>query len=324
MNHKFIYGAVFFLLIVMSQPVFAARSTCSYNKVVQQKGTVFKISSNEASGCAVQIIKVVVLQRGKKISELKADVDYLPKSAQAVDLDGKGSPELVVISRPTAGVQTEALDVYWLDGKTLSRAMLPPPEEKKGYRGGDRYQLKGNMIVRTIPVYEDNDQAGRPTGGNRTLKYKFKEGAWALIDHVVKGADAPTVSAVQSPPPPAPAPAPAREPLVETNTAAPASAGLVIDAITTGRSGIGIRANRAVMKYKVMRLDKPERIAIDIPDAESSLVGEMVEIDEFGISIVRVGRQKGFLRVVLVSQHKKFPKHQVKSSASGLRIEFSK
>ena len=320
MNQKFIYGAVFFLLVVMSQPVFAARSACSYNKIVQFRDTTFNVSSQKANSCAVQIVKVTALKRGKEIASLKLDVDYLIKSAQAVDLDGKGSPELVVISRPTEGVQTEALDIYWLDGKTISRAMLPAPEEKKGYKGGDRYQLNGSLIIRTIPVYGDNDPVGKPTSGTRTLKYKFKDGTWALIDHVVKGADAPTVSAAQS----VPQPAPAQEPLVETNTAAPDSAGLVIAAITTGRYGIGISANRAVMKYKVMRLDKPERIAIDIPDAESSLAGKQFEINEFGISLVKIGRQKGFLRVVLVSPLKKFPKHEVTSSAGGLRIEFSK
>lgn len=318
MKLNIFYCAVFFLLIVMNQPVSAAGSKCSYNKSVQQNGTLFNISSREASGCAVQIIKVTAVKRGKKIATLKADVDYLPKSAQAVDLDGDGTPELVIISRPTEGVMTEALDVYWLEGKNLRRSMVPPLEEKKGYKGGDRYRLEGNQMVRTIPLYNDNDSAGKPTGGTRTLKYKFKEGAWALIDHVVKGADAsPDSAAVQSAPQAAPAPPTEAAPFARV------TAGLAINGIRASDTGIEISANRAVMKYKIMRLDKPERIAIDIPGAESQLTGKKVAINRFGINSVKVGRQNKFLRIVLVSSLNKFPKYEVKPSAAGLRIEFT-
>ena len=75
---------------------------------------------------------------------------------------------------------TESLDVYWLDGTTLSRTTVPELVEKSRYKGGDRFRLEGRLIVRTIPVYRDGDPVGKPTGGTRTVKYDFKEGAFTL------------------------------------------------------------------------------------------------------------------------------------------------
>jgi type IV pilus assembly protein PilQ len=71
-----------------------------------------------------------------------------------------------------------------------------------------------------------------------------------------------------------------------------------------------------------MRLDKPERIVIDIPDADSHLAGKRVAINRFGVSRARVGRNRGFLRIVLETNSKVFPKFDVKPSDAGITIEF--
>jgi type IV pilus assembly protein PilQ len=72
-----------------------------------------------------------------------------------------------------------------------------------------------------------------------------------------------------------------------------------------------------------MKLEKPERIAVDIFGADSSLVGKKIIINRFGVGTVRVGRNKGFLRVVLDTTHHTFPKYQVKPSATGILVEFT-
>lgn len=306
----------FFFFMAMSQPASAAASASSYSKSVRQGGTVFDISSRPAGGSAVQIVTVTVRSGGRKVASVKADVDYLPRSAQAVDLTGDGRPELAVISRTSGGVAAEALDVYWLDGATLHRVEIPELDEKSGYRGGDRFHLEGRLIVRTVPLYREGDFAGKPTGGTRSLKYDFKQGAFALYVQTERAANLPDDAAVQAAPVPETAP-----PVAEKPSQPPPSAPAITE-IAAVASGIEIRAGRAVEKFRIVRLDKPERIAVDIPDADSSLAGKKIPVNRFGISTVRVGRNKGFLRVVLDTSLKKFPQYSVKSSDAGVLIEF--
>lgn len=100
------------------------------------------------------------------------------------------------------------------------------------------------------------------------------------------------------------------------------AAALAVNEITTTESGIEIRTNGTEVKYKTMRLEKPERIAIDIPGADSSLAGKKITINRFGISTARVGRNKGFLRIVLDTNLGTFPKHLVNSSDTGVLLVF--
>ncbi|MGB9081131.1 MAG: AMIN domain-containing protein [Desulfuromonadaceae bacterium] len=72
-----------------------------------------------------------------------------------------------------------------------------------------------------------------------------------------------------------------------------------------------------------MKLEHPERIAIDIPDAGSSLTKRTIPINRFGVSNARVGRNKGFLRIVLDTKLRTFPPFRVSPSASGLLVEFT-
>lgn len=311
---KYLFS-VFFILVVMSQQVSAAASKCSYSKSVHQKGTEFDISSRPVSGCGVQVVKVSARQSGKRIASLRSDVDYLAQSAQVVDLTGDGRPELALISRASGGTITDVLDVYWLDGKTLRRSEVPELDEKSGYRGGDRFSFEGRLIVRTIPVYRFDDPAGKPSGGTRSLKYDFKEGAFSLYVQTESASNPSDDASIQSA-------APAAAVIsAETRSAAPAAEGLAVTEIRPGGAGIEIRAN-GVVKYKTMKLEKPERIAIDIRGANSTLAGKKIAIDRYGISNVRIGQKKGFLRIVLDSTLGKFPRNVVKPSDGGVMIEF--
>lgn len=314
---RYYYLAAFFLLIFMNHSVSAAGSNCSYSKSVQQKGTVFDVVSRPAVGCSVQIVTLTVRGGGRKIAGMKADVDYLAYSAQAADLTGDGRPELVLISRTSGGAGTEALDVYWIDGTTLRRSTVPKLEDKNGYRGGDRFRLEGRLIIRTIPVYQDGDPAGKPTGGTRSLKYDFKDGALTPSSQAENAVIQSDVSAVQI------VPTPAQPPLVEAKAKHPVpAAALAITWISVADAGIEIRTNKTDVKYKTILLNKPERIAIDIPGADSFLVGKKVAINRFGISALRVGRRKGSLRIVMDMNNRTFESFKVKSSGNSVFIKF--
>lgn len=313
---------LFCLVMASSQYVRAASSSCSYSRNVQQKGVSFSISSRPASGCAVQIVSVDARKGNKRLAGFKADVDYLAQSAKAGDLNGDGIPELVVTSR-TAGAGAEALDVYWLNGERVGRASVPELDGTSGYRGGDRFHFEDRLLVRTIPVYRDGDADGKPTGGTRSLKYDFKDGAFSLYVQTENAANLPESSSVLSVAAPAPV-VPVKEavsaPVKEHKAAA--APGRTVAGVVAGDTGVEIRTNGEVAKYRTVRLDKPERIAIDIMGADSALAGKKIQINRFGISTVRVGRNKGFLRVVFDGASAKFPKFEVKSSDTGVLVEF--
>lgn len=313
MNLVKYYVAAFLLLMVMSQPAAAADSKRPFSKSVRQGGTVFEVTSRSAVGCAAQIVTVVARRGGKKIAGLKVDVDYLAKSVQAVDLTGDGTPELAVFSRTTGGVMSDTLDVYWLDGSNLRRIKAPELGDQADYKGGDRFSLEGRQIIRTVPVYRDSDPIGKPSGGTRILRYDFREGAFALSVQPEKPEQVSAIIVEQA------AAKPAENKTVAVKAAEPA--GPAVTGITATDAGIEIQTNGAV-KYKIIALDKPERIAIDFPGTESSLAGKKITLNRFGISTVRIGQNKGFLRVVLDTAHTKFPKYEIANSGTGVLVTF--
>ncbi len=347
--------ALFYFIHVA--PVSASQPGCSYKKSVRQAGTVFEISSRPAAGCAVQIVTISTVRGGGR-AVFKADVDYLAHAAQAADLTGDGKPELIVFSKTPGTPSYETLDVYFMYENAIRRAVLPDLDDRSGYRGRDRFQIEGRLIVRKVPVYRESDADGNPSGGLRTLKYEFRDGRIelhaqneTLPTNVSMGAveaplspkasavkaeaatsKAPTVKVNDAPIINLPARTPEEpsryraisQPVPDKRTAKAVVSNAVITAITAIDAGIEIAADGKIENYKIMMLEKPERIAIDIPGATSALSGKKITIDKFGISKVRVGLNKGFLRIVLDTAQTVFPKHSVTASGNGLMVGFSK
>jgi hypothetical protein len=200
------------------------------------------------------------------------------------------------------------LDIYWLDGAQIHRATFPELDETGAYKGGDRFYLGKRHIVRNFPLYREGDVKGKPSGASRTIKYELKNGVLTLYsppENVIPALEKST------------------EVVSEASTKLPSASKPSVKEIKITDAGIEIVADGVIEKFKTMRLDKPERIAIDIPDADSALAGRKIKVERFGVSKVRVGRNKGFLRIVLDSNLKKFPKNQVNSSENGLLVGFT-
>lgn len=98
---------------------------------------------------------------------------------------------------------------------------------------------------------------------------------------------------------------------------------LSINKLTLGDNHIDIETSAAVGNYKIIKLSQPERIAIDIPSAKSSLEAKSISINKFGITKARIGVNPGHVRIVLDSAKADFPKHTITRSKSGLRINFN-
>lgn len=323
------------LILLGSAPASAAVRGCSFKKTLQQGGYVFDISSRPADGCAVQVIEVVVRRGGKPFASFKTDVDFLAETAWTADLNGDGKPELAVASRSVNNNGRGTLDVYWLEGNVLQRAALSKNEEGAGYQGRDTFRLAGSKIIRSFPVYRDGDPDNRPSGGTRTLQYTFRDGKLELNGNKDEFA---TTAAIATPEPPirpavaeAPPAVEKQSPAVEAPRPAPAepapavTAGRpVIQNIVSGSSFIDIQANSPIATYKLLKLNKPARLAIDIPRATSAMARQSFAIGANGIVKARVGANPGFLRVVLDSTQAAFPAHTVTHTENGLRVEFTR
>jgi len=306
MRQEFKIMAATLLMSTFSLPATAATRSCTFNKQLRQAELAFDISSRPAAGCAVQVIDVTLRRGGKFLSRIRADVDYLAEKAWLADLSGDGRPELVIASSSVDNQARGALDVYQIEKNSLRRASLPKPDDSGGYRGGDSFFLDDRQIVRTFPVYRDGDAVNKPSGGSQTLKYDFGDGKISLR---VKQENQ----------------APATEPAsgtVAVQEAQGKPAGMIISKVTHDGTAIEILADAPVNNFKIMKLEKPERIAIDIPGASSPLAGKKVNIDNHGISRARVGNNRGFLRIVLDSTRPAFPRYTATKSDSGLRVVF--
>lgn len=96
---------------------------------------------------------------------------------------------------------------------------------------------------------------------------------------------------------------------------------VVVKGIIVGASFIEIQADGSVEKYKTYRLDKPQRLSIEIPGTSTVSVNS-VQVKRFGVSKVRIGITPGFVRVVLDAAKPAFPRYEIVSVENGLRINF--
>jgi len=301
--------------LIICQSATASDAKGSFSKKVKEGETTFDISSRPIKGYAGHILSIGMLRGGKKIAGARADVDYLPKSAKAVHLTDNTTPELALLSRTSGKNATEMLDVYWFDGAKLHQSSLPKLEEKSGYKGGDHLYFEDRLIVRTVPVYLDGDQLEKPTGGTRSFRYNFKGGVFSLYTGGEKTANSSDILPVKNSSVDVKPPSVETKPVVSTTS-------LAITEIVANKTGMEIRANGEITKYKTFFMTDPELIIIDIFGAVSSLAGKKVPINRFGIGKLRVVESKGSLRVTIDTTNRTFESYKLKSYGNSLYVYF--
>lgn len=335
------------LLICLAQTAHGFLGTCSFSSTVKSGNTAFAITSSPAAGCLSQTIVIEALRNGKPAVRLISGVEYLPVDSWAADLDGDGNVELVLLSNAMDNGIFGVLDVYYFDGNLLKRATLPElsPEEQAGYSGRDIFRLENSLIVRAFPVSSGNDVA--PARRRyRILRYRFDHGAITATssgeqttvvslpeaaatrvkDAVVNDQPKAAVPAV----PPVPVPVAGRPADMPVKTAAKPLVSIekqalrkpVVSSITAAESFIDIRTDAPAAEYRQLLLDNPPRLAIDIPDATFSLKSGVVRLRKLGIERARIGRNSGFVRIVLDSSQPSFPRFSITRTDTGLRVSF--
>lgn len=101
------------------------------------------------------------------------------------DLDADGKPEVIVTTESYGtGVYGEVWVVKW-SHKGLIKVKMPDLDNilGKGYRGHDEFRRGGERrIIRTYPIYLDNDANCRANGGTRLVVYAFRGNQLVVAD----------------------------------------------------------------------------------------------------------------------------------------------
>ncbi|GAB2968335.1 hypothetical protein GCM10027048_43980 [Hymenobacter coalescens] len=89
------------------------------------------------------------------------------------DLNGNGSPELYVFTSG-GSMGMGGVEAYEFVDKSFRPIQAVPKlsnDLAAGYKGEDKYEVRGNRLVRTFPVYSGTDASATATGQSRSVEY---------------------------------------------------------------------------------------------------------------------------------------------------------
>jgi hypothetical protein len=104
--------------------------------------------------------------------------------AFATDLDSDGRPELLLWWQSTGSSAEGTVRGWRFDDEGGSIALLLPEldsDSALGYRGRDQFGIQGAMLVRSFPVYREDDDNATPTSGFlRIIRYALVQGSFEV------------------------------------------------------------------------------------------------------------------------------------------------
>lgn len=155
------------------------------DRTLERDGIRFRVTSPNAGSPN----RVTIAPSGleKDDSPVTAEVDGLVTGIETADLDADGSPEILVFANGAGSGSYGSLVGYAANRrKSMSQIYLPPilgnSPEGRGYMGHDSFRVDGRRLVRSFPVYRENDPNCCPSGGTRTVEYGLVRGeaGWVL------------------------------------------------------------------------------------------------------------------------------------------------
>lgn len=112
------------------------------------------------------------------------------------------------------------------------------------------------------------------------------------------------------------------KPVVEPD-AALAHQPKVVSAITANDEGIEIAINGGIDTYSSFKLNKPDRIVLDVPGVKSGITAKPIVINKFGVSQVRLGSYPDKVRIVLDPAKDFLPSYQITKNTNGIKVLFA-
>ena len=159
-----------------------------FNKVLSHKNISFTITAKGKGSLQQLTIQPSGLTGDNRVIELETDP---VTDAQITDLNADGYPELLVFTQSAGSGSYGKVIAYSVNnGKSVSTVTFPPPSENskinKGYMGHDKFTIENNQLIQTFPVYQEGDANSKPTGKDRIVSYRLKNGEASRIFEVNK------------------------------------------------------------------------------------------------------------------------------------------
>lgn len=112
------------------------------------------------------------------------------------DLNNDSNPELLVFLQSTGSGSYGSVLAYTVyNGKSSGSVYMPDITQDKalseGYMGHDSFAVRDGKLIRSFPVYVENDSNAAPTGGNREIVYTLKAGeaGYSFVAESVTGSE---------------------------------------------------------------------------------------------------------------------------------------
>ena len=121
-------------------------------------------------------------------SPVTLEVDGIVTGAEIADLNADGYPEVYVYVTSAGSGSYGSLAAWSANNrKSISMIHLPDlaedPEHGQGYMGHDKFTIAEQYVVRSFPVYREDDANAAPSGGTRQIQYRLEPGeaTWQLV-----------------------------------------------------------------------------------------------------------------------------------------------
>lgn len=296
------YAVAFLALPAVAQ----AETSCTFNSQLDAAGISYSVTASSEDACKSQVLRISVHKDGSPFAQLVTPSAMIVEKAWIVDLDDDRKDELIIISHDPADESKKSMGLYVLDGGALKQIRFPEPPDLTGYRGGDSFQRDGVRLVRQFPVYLPQDVNGTPTGGERRIVYQYRNRE--LLLGSASDAASPVIAA--------------KKDVKRVVSKDKKRAVVKLTGIKPKADYIEIQANGAIENYKVVRIDDPWRLIVDIAGAIPGFQDKVVAINSHGVSTARIGEHKGFTRIVFDTTISPMPTETVTPAENALRIGF--
>ena len=130
---------------------------------------------------------------GAAPQRLRLDVTGGLAEAFATDLDGDAAPELLLWTR-SGGSSAEGEVRGWrFDAAGSATAIQVPALDDEaliGWRGRDQFGVQASALVRSFPLYRDDDDNAHPTAGFvRVIRYRLDAEGLAMAETTLEPMD---------------------------------------------------------------------------------------------------------------------------------------
>lgn len=110
---------------------------------------------------------------------------------------------------------------------------------------------------------------------------------------------------------------------IAPSMAASRNSAVYVTGIEAGESGIEIKADGPVDRFKYFTMTRPQRLVVDVYDVKSAVSKSFMQIKRFGVESARIGLHPDKVRIVFDSRKPVFSGFSVEKSAHGLYVAMS-